>query len=339
MPITGLGPHGERASPPQLLGLSETEMAQVRERRFNLAVVLHTTSSDWAKQQLAGIVLTLGRHAADVVEVIDCEFDYSTQINALERLAKEPPDAVISIPIGNAAVADAHRKISCTGSKLILLDNAPTGLIPGTDYASVVSADNFGLGQIGAELLSPYLTPADSVGILSYGIDFFATHEREIAFRKWMENHRPDVKIRTARFTSINLVAPMVDGFLAADPHIKGLFAVWDEPAMQAVAALQSRSRDIPITTVDLGNAAATEMAGGGLIKGIGAQRPFDQGVAAATAALQSLVGREPPPWVALPGMAVTRANVVEAYQTIWHAPAPKELLSALKPSAANGTK
>ena len=339
MPITGLGPHGEKASPPQLLGLSEAEMALVRERRFNLAVVLHTTSSDWAKQQLAGIVLTLGRYAAAVVEVVDCEFDYSTQINALERLAKEPPNAIISIPIGNAAVADAHRKVSRAGSKLILLDNAPTGLLPGTDYASVVSADNFGLGQIGAELLSPYLTPVDSVGIISYGIDFFATHEREIAFRKWMENHRPDVKIRTARFTALNLVAPMVDGFLAADPHIKGLFALWDEPAMQAVAALQSRSRDIPITTVDLGNAAATEMAGGGLIKGIGAQRPFDQGVAAATAALQSLVGREPPPWVALPGMAVTRSNVVEAYQTIWHAPAPKELLSALKPPAANVTK
>ena len=339
MSITGLGPHGERASPPQLLGLSEAEMALARERRFNLAVVLHTTSSDWAKQQLAGIVLTLGRYAATVVEVVDCEFDYSTQINALERLAKELPNAIISIPIGNAAVADAHRQVSRTGCKLILLDNAPTGLLPGTDYASVVSADNFGLGQIGAELLSPYLTPADSVGIISFGIDFFATHEREIAFRKWMENHRPDVKIRTARFTEINLVAPMVDGFLAADPHIKGLFAVWDEPAMQAVTALQSRSRDIPITTVDLGNAAATEMAGGGLIKGIGAQRPFDQGVAAATAALQSLVGREPPPWVALPGMAVTRANVVEAYQTIWHAPAPKELLSALKPPAANVTK
>ena len=40
--------------------------------------------------------------------------------------------------------------------------------------------------------------------------------------------------------------------------------------------------------------------------------------------------GRDPPTWVALPGIKVTRDNVVEAYQSIWHAAAPRSLLSKL---------
>ena len=329
MPITGLGPHGERAAPPHQLRLSDTEADLARERRFTVAVVLHTTTSDWSKQQLAGIVTTLDRYSAAVVEVVDCEFDFGLQISALGRLANEAPDAIISIPIGNTAVAGAHRSVSCAGIKLILLDNAPTGLLPGSDYVSVVSADNFGLGQIAAEILSPYVVRGASVGIISYAVDFFVTNEREIAFRKWMEAARPDISIRLARFTDVNLVAPVVDGILAADPEIRGLFAVWDAPAMQAVAALRARSKELPIATIDLGNEAAIELAGGGLIKGIGAQQPYDQGTAAAIATLQALVGREPPLWVALPGIAVTRRNVIEAYQIVWHAPAPQILITA----------
>ena len=47
---------------------------------------------------------------------------------------------------------------------------------------------------------------------------------------------------------------------------------------MQAVVALKSRSKDIPITTVDLGNAAATEMAGGGLIRELELNVPLTKG-------------------------------------------------------------
>jgi ribose transport system substrate-binding protein len=34
-------------------------------------------------------------------------------------------------------------------------------------------------------------------------------------------------------------------------------------------------------------------------------------------------------PWVALPGLAATRDDVVESYQVVWHAPAPPELRKA----------
>ena len=78
---------------------------------------------------------------------------------------------------------------------------------------------------------------------------------------------------------------------------------------------------DMPVTTVDLGNAIAAELANGDLVKGVAAQRPFDLGVAAAITALMSLIGRHPPPWIVTPGIPVTRDNLAEAHQAIWPAP------------------
>jgi ribose transport system substrate-binding protein len=325
MSITGLGPHGEHAVPADQIAITEADAAEARRRRFSVAVVLHTTTSDWSKQELAGIVTTLGRYAAAVVDVVDCGFDWKAQVAALQRLARERVDAVISIPIGNIAVADAHRDVTHAGIKLVLMDNAPTGMLPSSDYASVVSADNFGLGQIGAELLSPHIPAGGTAGILGYGVDFFATHEREIAFRRWMGSQRPDVSLARAKFADVSQVKGALGTLLDAQPDLSAIFAVWDVPAMQAVAELGARGLSLPVTTVDLGNEAAAELAWGRLIKGIAAQQPYDQGVALGRATVLALLGRQTPPWMALPGLAVTRENVLEAYQVVWHAPAPAE--------------
>jgi ribose transport system substrate-binding protein len=331
MAITGLGPHGERAVPGDQVKLSDADGLAARERHFTVAVVLHTTTSDWSRQELAGIVTALGRYSAAVIEVVDCGFNSEMQVEALRRLIAEKPDAIISIPIGNNAVAAAHRAVSDAGIKLVLLDNAPTGLLPGTDYTSVVSADNFGLGAIGAELLSPFIPQGGTAGILAYGIDFYATHEREIAFRKWMGNYRPDVHIARAKFPDVSGAGAAALELARTNPEMAGLFSVWDVPAMAAVNALREGGSKVAMTTIDLGNQVASELAADGLIVGIGAQKPFDQGVAAGNAALLTLLGHHPPPWIALPGLAVTQQNLVAAYQLVWHSPAPADLLRARK--------
>lgn len=71
MPIKGLGPHGERASALLQLDISEADALRISGVRNTAAIVLHTVGSDWSKQQLAGIVHTLGRYETVVTEVID----------------------------------------------------------------------------------------------------------------------------------------------------------------------------------------------------------------------------------------------------------------------------
>ncbi|MEZ7813403.1 MAG: substrate-binding domain-containing protein [Paracoccaceae bacterium] len=327
MSITGLGPHGERAAPPSRITLSGADIDTARDGRFTVAVVLHTVESDYSKQTLSGIVGTLGNCATRVTEVVDCGFSPELQVSALERLSREPLDAIISIPVDNVAVADAHRLVSAAGKRLILHDNVPTGLLPGSDYTTLISADNFGLGLIGAELLSPFVDDGREVVILTYGVDFYATNERELAFGRWMRNNRPKVKVRTHRFSSLETVRETTRNLLGTHPALAGMFVVWDTPAMDAVSVLKDLGTSLPVTTVDLGRSAAISLAVDSPIIGIAAQQPYLQGVATAQAAILSMLGRTVPGWIALPGLAVTRQNVVESYQLVWNAAAPSEIL------------
>ncbi|AEQ52607.1 putative D-ribose-binding periplasmic protein precursor [Pelagibacterium halotolerans B2] len=328
MPISGLGPHGERATPPSSVELSETDIAASRERGFSVTVVMHTMNGDYSKQQLAGIVGTLGDYGAIVPEVVDCHFDPRRQVEALDRLIASGVDAIVSIPIGNADVVEAHRRVAKAGIQLILLDNVPTGLLPGSDYVSLVSADNFGLGQVAAELLSPYVPSEGHLGVLAYGVDFYATNEREIAFAKWIQANRPDVRIATRKFSAIEDARAETEALLQSDADIAALFVVWEAPAIGAMTALKAQERSVPLTTIDLGRDVAVALADNAIIKGIGAQQPFAQGAVGAKTTVRALLGHRVPAWVALPALAVTQSNVIESWQMVWRAPAPNALIS-----------
>jgi ribose transport system substrate-binding protein len=214
------------------------------------------------------------------------------------------------------------------------MDNAPSGLVPGKHYASVVSADNFGNGQGAAMILSMHVPDGGQVALVGYGRDFFSINEREIGFRKMLRDRRPDIHITRVEFDAVEDAGALVDQLWQQEQSPDGIFVVWDDPAMRIVAALKSGQHDVPVTTNDLGNEVALEIARSGLVVGAAAQQPFDQGVAEGLAAILALCGEEPPPWVALPGLSVTRRNVVDAYQRVWHVAPPREIRDAVRRTA-----
>lgn len=330
MTISGLGPHGERAAPPERVTLLPEDRFAAKAAAWRIAIVLHTLNSDWARQLVAGMVGIFGDCGAAVIDVVDCGFSHERQVAALDRLVDLRPDAIISLPVANEQVSAAHARVSAAGIRLLLLDNAPTGLLPGSQYASLVSADNFGLGKIAATGLAPHLPQGAKVGVLGYAADFFATNEREIAFTEWMAAHRPDVTTHVARFGRIDEAADISTRLLADHPDLGGLFVVWDTPALAAVSRLTEMGHVLPTATVDLGEAVAIDLARCRGFVCIAAQQPFLQGVAAAQTVILSLLDRAIPAWIALPGIPVTRRNVVESFQTVWRQPAPREVLLSL---------
>ncbi|WP_071673968.1 substrate-binding domain-containing protein [Nioella nitratireducens] len=325
--ISGLGPHGERASDPRRLVITASDAAAARDGGYRVAVVLHTLSGNWSEQHLAAIAGTLGDVSISLLEAVDCQFNPDRQIAALDRLIDLRPDAIISLPVENTAVAAAHRRVAEAGIKLLLLDNAPTGLLPGKDYVSLVSADNFGLGRTGAELLAPHLPQNASVGVLTYGVDFFATNQREIAFSKWMGGQRPDVTLKTAAFPAPHLAGGTAESFLSTTPDLDGLFVVWDEPAVQVLETMERLGVSMPVTTVDLGEKMVPRLADGTVLKGVAAQNPYSQGLAMAQVAILALLGRQTPAWIALPGLPITSSSILGGYQSVWRAPAPAEIV------------
>lgn len=330
MTIVGLGPHGERASPPARVSLLPQDITAARAKKLRVAIVMHTLESDWARHLVQGLVGTLGECGAIVIDVVDCNFSATSQIAALNRLRTEAADAIISLPVDNTTVTEAHLAISNAGKKLVLIDNVPTGMLPGKDYVSLVSADNFGLGKIAAELLSARLPDGATAGMVGYDADFFATNEREIAFSRWMEVNRHDVAVKTARFSTIDGAGDTADRLMSDHPKIAGLFVVWDSPCIDVIRVVSKRNPTLPVTTVDLGQEVTTSLAKGGPVIGIAGQRPFQLGEVVARTAITTLLERPCPDWVALPGVMVNRSNVIECYQSIWRKPASRDILIGL---------
>ncbi len=158
--------------------------------------------------------------------------------------------------------------------------------------------------------------------------DFFATNERQIALRKWMAADRPDIDLKPVKFSDVGAVTAALNPFLDMHPALAGLFAVWDVPAMEAVKVLRARARAVPMTTIDLGTEVAVALARGDIIKGVGAKLAYDQGVVVTKATIAALVGRDPPAWVVLPGLATTQETVADTYRRIWHEAPPPEILA-----------
>ncbi len=318
MSVTGLGPHGEHPTKLNEVSLSPIQSQQARDQKFRIAVVYHTTSSDWSKQSLKGLMNILSEHDIIVDDIIDCQFTPQLQIDALTTLSKRSDiDAVISIPIGNLDVIDAHRHISESGKKLILHDSVPTGLLPGRDYSSFISSDNFHIGTTAAEILSPHIPHKGAVGILTFGTDFYATNEREISFGRWFRSNRPDTDIITTRFHSLKHVKVAAQELIENNPQLSGIFVVWDVPAMDTIVVIDEKNLNLPLVTVDLSQNTANALSNGHHVIGVVAQNPYIQGEVVARTTILSLLERAIPSWIAIKGSAVTKDNVEDILQTI----------------------
>jgi ribose transport system substrate-binding protein len=114
---------------------------------------------------------------------------------------------------------------------------------------------------------------------------------------------------------------------LTRNPDLDGMWAVWDAPAEGVIAAARSAGRnDLIVTTEDLGLTSALSVKKGDFIYGLGAQRPYDQGVVEAKLAAYALIGKTAPPYVALFALPVTKDTVLQAWKDVYHADPPAEL-------------
>jgi ribose transport system substrate-binding protein len=67
------------------------------------------------------------------------------------------------------------------------------------------------------------------------------------------------------------------------------------------------------------------------LVVGLGAQRPFDQGVTEAKLGALALLGKPTPAYVAVPALPVDHSNVLKAWQQVYHAPAPADVADSFQ--------
>lgn len=332
--VLSTGPNGEKPTPASEVSLSAEERQQIKDKHATAAIVLHYGGNDWSNAQVNGLRNALGRMGVKVIAVTDANFKPEKQVSDIETVLAKKPDIIISIPTDPVATADAYRKAARQGVKLVFMDNVPKGFTPGKDYVSVVSADNYGNGVASAHLMAEQLEGKGKIGIVFHEADFFVTKQRYEAFKKTIADQYPDIEVVAEQ----GIAGPdfagdaekVASAMLTRNADLDAIWAVWDVPAEGVLAAARANGRnDLDVTTIDLGQNVAIDMAKGGPIKGLGAQRPFDQGVTEATLAGYGLLDKKAPPYVAVNALPVTRSNLESAWKTVYHQGLPPKVAEA----------
>ncbi len=333
--VYSTGPNGEEPTAASEVTLSEEELAEIQAMGATAAIVMHYGGNDWSVAQIAGLKDQFGKMGIEVIAETDAGFDPATQVSDIETTLARNPSIIVSIPTDPVATAAAYRQAAEQGVKLVFMDNVPQGFTPGTDYVSVVSADNYGNGVASAHIMAEALGGSGKIGLVYHAADFFVTKQRYDAFKATIAEHYPDIEIVEEQ----GIAGPDFAGdgdrvaaaMLTKHQDLKGIWAVWDVPAEGVVTAIRTAGREgnVIVTTIDLGQNVAVSIAQDGIVKGLGAQRPFDQGVTEALLAGYGLLGKEAPEYVALPALPVTHENVLEAWEEVYHQAPPPALAEA----------
>ena len=329
------GPNGEEPTAAEEVSLTEEELEQIRGMGATAAIVMHYGGNDWAVAQIAGLKDQFGKMGIEVIAETDAGFDPATQVSDIETTLARNPSIIVSIPTDPVATATAYRQAAEQGVQLVFMDNVPQGFTAGEEFVSIVSADNYGNGVASALIMGEALGGEGRVGVVFHAADFFVTRQRYDAFLATMAEQFPNIEIVAEQGIAGPDFAGQADqvasAMLTQNPDLNGIWAVWDVPAEGVINAVRTagRAEDVIVTTIDLGQNVAVALAQGEIITGLGAQRPFDQGVAEAMLAGYGLLGKEAPAYVALPALPVTQENVLEAWTQVYHQDPPAALAEA----------
>ncbi|MBW8765164.1 MAG: substrate-binding domain-containing protein [Geodermatophilales bacterium] len=332
--VLATGPNGEQAVPASSITLTPGEIEQVKDKKATAAIVMHYTGDGWTDAQVAGLRQQFGELGIEVIAVTDAGFQPDRQVSNIETVLARHPNIIVSIPADPVATAGAYKQAAAAGVKLVFMDNVPQGMQAGRDYVSAVSADNVGNGVVAAHLMADALGGRGEIGVVYHEADFKVTRQRLEGFEKTIKQDYPDIHIVDRKGVTgpdfAGQAQAAATAMMVKHQDLAGIWGVWDVPTEGIIAAARAIDRrNLAVTTEDLGPNVAIALASRQYVTGLGAQRPFDQGVTEAKLAAYSLIGKQAPPYVALDALPVTHDNVLHAWREVYRTDPPKQLVES----------
>src|ERR1700722_8658006 len=329
-----IGPNGETATPSSALTLTDAEVAKLKEGNYSAALVWHT-SSDFISAVTAGAIREFDRAEIKVVATTDAGFDSARQLNDVETVMAKSPSVIRALPLDPIGSAKAFQAAKEKGVELVFLSNVPAGYQQGVDYVSVVTDDLFQMGKQAADALAKSLLNKGKVAWIFHDAEYYVTNQRDNAFRKTIESDYQNMSIVAKEGISDPVRAEDVaHALLTKNPDVDGIYVTWAEPAEGVLAALRSAGNSkAKIVTLDLSEPIALDMARGGCVTAIVADKAFELGRAMAIAAGYGLLGKKAPAFTVAAALTITRENLAEGYRESLNREPPPSVLGALQAS------
>ncbi len=325
---------GVKAISPAELTVTPEEAEKLRAGKYKVAFSYHTVSDQCNQTKLGAAREMLAGWGIDTVSVTDAKFKAEAQMSDIESIMALDPSVIFVMPVDPDTAAAALQSVKNTDTHIVFMENVATGFKAGVDYVASASSDSYGNGKAAADIMAKELNYKGKVAMLYYDMAYFVTNERDRGFKETIAKSYPEIEIvMEAGFTDVNNTGTVADAIFARFPDIDGIYGTWDIPAEGAIATARSLGReDVIITCCDLGDSAARMIAEGGMVRGTGAPRSYEQGQAEALIAAYALLGKKlPSTFVTPPALPVIRENVLDAYRTTYNAEPPQSLLDSYK--------
>jgi ribose transport system substrate-binding protein len=327
-----VGPNGEAATPSSALTLTDAEVAKLKEGKYSAALVWHT-SSDFISAVTAGAIHEFDRAGIKVVATTDAGFDSAQQLSEVETVMAKSPSVILALPLDPIGSAKAFQAAKEKGVELVFLSNVPAGYKQGVDYVSIVTDDLSQMGKQAADALAKSLFNKGKVAWIFHDAQYYVTNQRDNAFRKTIENDYKSMPIVARQgITDPASAEDIAHALLTKNPDLDGIYVTWAEPAEGVLAALRlAGNTRAKIVTLDLSEPIALDMARGGNVTAIVADRAFELGRAMAIAAGYGLLGKKAPAFTVAPALTITRENLAEGYRESLNREPPQSVLGALQ--------
>jgi ribose transport system substrate-binding protein len=327
------GPAGEKATPTSALKLSAAEIAKVRKGHYTAALVWHQTS-DFEAAVTAGAQDTFRQLGIKVVATTIANFDAAKQKSDVETVMAKKPTVMLTLPVDPVATAAAYKSAAKAGTKIVLLSNVPKGFKQGRDYVSLVTDDLFQMGKHAADALAAGVGDQGKIAYFFHDASYYVTNQRDQAFLKTIEGNYKNIQVVDKQgIADPNKAADQANAVLLKNADLNGIYVTFSQPPAEGVlSSLRSNNnKNAKLVSLDLDEPLALDMARGGNVFAIVADKAYELGQSMARAAAYGILHKKAPAFVVAPAITITKANLVQGYHDSLHKAPPKSVLDALK--------
>jgi ribose transport system substrate-binding protein len=334
--IPPIGPDGKKGVLASTMKLTPDDVAALKKKAGGRKLRVATfwqVQADTGTLQLRAMRDTFAKYGLPIEITAEAyaNWDAAKQSDQIQTLIKTKPDALIGILVDTAAASKAIQAANAAKIPVIFWD------VPADNakYAAVISAHGRLAGWKAADALAQAIGGKGEVAALPMKFKFFPTDQRVNGFLERIKTY-PDIKVvgKGQGATVFDDGQKVGETLLQRFPDLKGIFVSWQDPAMGVVAAARTVGRtDLAVTTVDLAEKPALEIATCGILKGTVADYPYDLGVAEATAVAKILIGEKVPKFSVTNVNLASHDNVLDIYKHVYRQDAPAKLQKAYKQS------
>jgi ribose transport system substrate-binding protein len=326
------GPNGEKPTPVAQVKLSPSQLSKIKAGNFTGVMAWHTSDEVTASME-RGAKAAFAEMGIEVVGSTNAEYQSDKQSEQVRTLMAKKPDILLSLPVDPVSTAAAFESAAAAGTKLVFEDNAPEGFTKaGTNYVAVVSDNQCEMGQFTAEALAAAIGEEGEIGYIFHDADFYVTNRRDGAAKETIEKYYPNVEIAVEEgIADPSKAEELANAMLTKHPNLKGIYVTFGEVALGVLSALRNNGNtSTKLSTMDLQEPLAIDMANGGPTVAIAAEGLYEDGEALARAGALSLIGEEVPPFIMSGTTLITKENLVEGYERSEHIKPPKTVMEAL---------